>query len=440
LSVENPHRIPEKVLNDSETQGKEERLKGGKKKRKKISFFGNFGQGNLGNESTLQAILYYLRQHLPDAEVNCICTGADDTATIHKIAAFPMKDVFVKPGPLSNHPLVRPLRRISIGLAGELYRWLKAFKTLHGTDMLIVPGTQFLSDNLCGPLDWPYMTFKWSVASKIMGCKLLFVSVGVGPLRHPLSRFFVKSALSLADYRSYRDTSSKQYICSIGFDPTNDPVYPDLAFSLPTPKIRLGNPSNRGKPVVALGVKDYHGQYGPWPLHHRPEVVYRHYIDRTADFVAWLLEQQYIVRLVIGDVSYDTEVLKDLRKSLNDRTANFENLHVIDEPIESVEGLLAQLATSDIVVSPRFHNVVLGLLLNRPVIAIAYHEKFSALMEGTDLGNYNLHIDDFDTRTLIETFIELDKNSDRLKLQINRKVEEYCTALGEQYELIFKYI
>jgi SAM-dependent methyltransferase len=37
--------------------------------RKKISFFGNFGQGNLGNESTLQAILYNLCQDFPDADV-----------------------------------------------------------------------------------------------------------------------------------------------------------------------------------------------------------------------------------------------------------------------------------------------------------------------------------------------------------------------------------
>src|SRR2546422_2018913 len=103
--------------------------------------------------------------------------------------------------------------------------------------MLIVPGTQFLSDNLTGPFGWPYMAFKWSVTAKLRRCKLLFVSVGGGPLRHPLSRVFVKSALLLADYRSYPDDSSRQYMRRIGFHPTNYPVYPHLTFTLPTPTI-----------------------------------------------------------------------------------------------------------------------------------------------------------------------------------------------------------
>ncbi|TLY12971.1 MAG: hypothetical protein E6K86_10725, partial [Thaumarchaeota archaeon] len=114
----------------------------------KISLFGNFGQGNLGNDCTLQAILYNLRQRRPDVELNCICTGPEAIATIHNIAAVPIHDIFVTPGLLSSNPLARFLRKVFIGIPHELYRWLKAFNTLKGTDMFIVPGTQFLSDNL----------------------------------------------------------------------------------------------------------------------------------------------------------------------------------------------------------------------------------------------------------------------------------------------------
>jgi polysaccharide pyruvyl transferase WcaK-like protein len=71
--------------------------------------------------------------------------------------------------------------------------------------------------------------FTITVIGKLCRCKLLFVSVGGGPIRHPLSRCFVKAALALADYRSYRDASSKDHL-----EATNDVVYPDLAFSLLT--------------------------------------------------------------------------------------------------------------------------------------------------------------------------------------------------------------
>jgi polysaccharide pyruvyl transferase WcaK-like protein len=36
-----------------------------------------------------------------------------------------------------------------------------------------------------------------------------------------------------ADYRSYRDASSKEHLKAAGIDVKNDAVYPDLAFSLP---------------------------------------------------------------------------------------------------------------------------------------------------------------------------------------------------------------
>src|SRR5260370_36934866 len=61
-----------------------------------VSFFGHFGLGNFGNESTLQAILYHRRRHLPNAEVRCICTGPEATATTHNITAVPLSRIVVK--------------------------------------------------------------------------------------------------------------------------------------------------------------------------------------------------------------------------------------------------------------------------------------------------------------------------------------------------------
>ena len=120
-----------------------------------------------------------------------------------------------------------------MGVPSELYRWLKAIRTLRGTDMLIVPGTGLLTDAY-GLFSWgPYNMFKWSFVAKLCRCKLLFVSVGAGPIYTALGRYFVKSALALADFRSYRDASTVQYVRGIGFRANNDSVYPDLAFSLP---------------------------------------------------------------------------------------------------------------------------------------------------------------------------------------------------------------
>jgi polysaccharide pyruvyl transferase WcaK-like protein len=186
-----------------------------------------------------------------------------------------------------------------------------------------------------------------------------------------------------------------------------------------------------------VGVKNYRGQYGPSPLQHQADDIYRRYIDGVTAFVAWLLEHMYTVRLVIGDVSYDPQVLKDLRQSLNEREVTYESHQLIDEPIKSLEELVLQLATCDIVVSARFHNVVLGLLLNRPVIALSYHEKFFALMDSPDLAKYYVEIDHVDASTVIDKLLELQRHRDELTQHISRRVDEYRTALDEQYSVIF---
>jgi polysaccharide pyruvyl transferase WcaK-like protein len=411
-------------------------MRSASKKVKKIAFWGNFGVGNLGNECTLQAIIYNTQTRIPDAELICICAEPEDVSARHKIKAIPVHEKFFGPWPWNNR-LILFLRKIVIGIPGELCRWVKALKILKDTDMLIMPGTQFLSDNLSKPLGWPYRAFKWSVISKICRCRLLFVSVGVGPLRRPLSKLFVKAALSLADYRSYRDNLSKQYLLRIGFDSMNDQIYPDLAFSLSEASMPTSAFMSKTS-VVALGVKNYEGQYGPLPRLHEADDIYQLYINKIVTFMAWLLEHKYTVQLVIGDLNTDPQVLADVKMLLFKRKIKYKDVQIIDEQIDTVEKLISHLATSNIVVSSRFHNVILGLLLNKPVFALSYSEKFAELMQGFDLARYEYHIDQLDVNPLIESFTELEKSSDKVKERISRKVEEYRNALEKQYMIMYK--
>src|SRR5262249_39373323 len=152
--------------------------------------------------------------------------------TTHQIDTIPVAGTFAR-SQHSKNPLIRAMRRLFIGIPSEPYRWIRGVGRLRHMDMLIIPGTGLLSDAY-GLLGWgPYTLFKWSLIAKICRCKLLFVSVGAGPVHSRLGRWLVKSALSLANFRSYRDNSTKQYLKSIGFHADSDLVYPDLVFSLP---------------------------------------------------------------------------------------------------------------------------------------------------------------------------------------------------------------
>ena len=57
--------------------------------------------------------------------------------------------------------------------------------------MLIVPGTGLLTDAY-GLLNWgPYNLLKWSLIAKLCRCKLLFVSIGAGPVYGTLGKYFI---------------------------------------------------------------------------------------------------------------------------------------------------------------------------------------------------------------------------------------------------------
>lgn len=418
-------------------EGKETRMK---PKPKRIAFYGLFGQKNLGNECTLQAIIYNARRYLPDAEVKCICTGAEDTSARHKIPAFPMRGLPGKVRPGQSNPLVRLLRKLFIRIPMELVNWLKAFKALKGTHMLVVGGTGLLVDHTTGPFGYPYLVFKWSIIAKLCGCKLLFVSVGAGPIYHSLSRWFIKFALWLADYRSYRDSFSRKYIESIGFKTNNDPIYPDLAFSLPRAMVPESNNRDRQRLVIGVGLLDYYGQGKAVRERGEREAIYRDYVNKLSTFVAWLFANKYTVRVLIGDVLYDSPVKEDLIELLRKRELKYEDGQFIDEPILTVEQLLSQLGKSDIVVSPRFHNIILALMLNKPVISLSHNEKFDSLMAELEFAEYCQHIDHLDIDSLIERFMKLEKNAEKLRPLIRQKIEEYRRALDEQYNIIFNNI
>jgi len=408
-------------------------------KAKKISLFGVFGQGNLGNESTLQAILYNIREYLPSADVNCICPGPKDTSATYNISAFPIS---VQGGKKSNfHRLVgrenwvaKLVRRIFIRIPMEMVEWVKAFNTLKGTNMLIVAGGGQVANLGCTALGWPYQIFKWSTITKLCRCKQLFVSVGAGPIDTPLSRWFLKFGLSLADYRSYRDSFSKEYLKSTGFERNSDRIYPDLAFSLP--KAIMPDCSNRNSqpPVIGVGLIGYYGRCGE---EEQGAAIYREFMNKICSFVTWLIQHEYTVRLLIGDVPYDNPVKHDLIELINVRGVKYKKDQLLNEPISSVEQLLVQLATIDVLVSPRFHNLLLALMLNKPVISISYSEKNDWLMAGMGLAEYCQDIGRLDVVKLIKQLIKIEKDAENLRPHIKQKTEEFRRALDEQYTMIF---
>ncbi len=400
--------------------------------RVKIALFGHFGVGNFGNETTLQALLCNLRRFMPDALISGISTAPEIVTARYGISAVPISGVIVTQWKLRN-PVFRLARKLLIGVTSELYRWLKGIKTLWNQHMLVVVGTGLLTDAF-GLGAWgPYSVFKWSLIARLCGCRLMFVSVGAGPLNTRRGRFFVKLALALANYRSYRDDASREYLRKVGFERRGDAVYPDLAFSLPV-RLQKRQREETRRPVVGLGLMLYSAMYG---VEKTTEDHYESYIRTLVLFVEWLLKRQYDVRLLIGDLS-DIEAVQRFESLLEEQLSTDDVRRVKAEPIGSADELLLQLDATDLVVATRFHNALLALYLDKPTIAISFHHKCSSLMKQMGVSEYYQDINHLSIETLIEQFCDLEKNASKLRVHIKRKADECRTALDDQYTLILR--
>jgi polysaccharide pyruvyl transferase WcaK-like protein len=400
-------------------------------KPERISFYGHFGAGNLGNECTLQAVIEQTLQRLPRAQLLCFCTNPEDVRTRHNIAVFPSEavDRIAAEGFGSREPRGRLARVFRIAFRRiplELVHWIKSLRAVSRTDMLVVAGTGIVADYMCGPLGWPYDIFKLSTLAALCRVKLVFLSVGVGPIHHPLSRWFLKRSLALANHRSYRDEASKQYLEMIGFNTDRDFVYPDVAFGLLRGNLVSGVRAGQRR-VVGLGLKDYGA-----PERLEPK-AFREYLETMAAFVSWLQGHGFGVRLLIGDIQYDTRVIEEFVDVLKSRNIPTDAPLLIAEPALTVNELLRQLGETEAVISARYHNLVLALIQNKPVIALSDHAKLDSLVTDFGLAQYRLPLENLSPDDLIGRFKQLENDVERLRPYIEAGSDKYRRALDGQY-------
>lgn len=403
-----------------------QRLKSVKPKR--IALYGMFGAGNLGNECTLQVIVEQILRHWPDAKFVCFCANPQDVRTRHGITAFPSEAIDraadAKSGPRGR--LERALR-IFLRIPVELIHWVKILYMISRADRLVVAGTGIIRDDLTGPLGWPYDIFKLATLAALCRVKIVLLSVGVGPIRYPLSRWFLRRSFALAYHRSYRDQASKDYMENIGFDTDRDLVCPDVVFGLSPSNPASAIPPGQ-RQIVGLGLKDYGSE--------EPR-AFREYLDTMAVFVSWLQGHGYCVRLLIGDMRYDVPVIKEFVELLKSRNIPAGAPLLITEPVVTVKELLRQVGDTEFVISSRYHNLVMALIQNKPVIALSDHAKLDSLATDFGLAKYLVPLDNLKPDILIDKFERLEKDLERLTPHIEAELVNYRQALDALYARLF---
>ncbi len=417
-----------------------------------IGLLDHMGYGNLGDAAVQESVIANIRKRLPDARLVGFSLIPDDTTERHGIPCHPIRWWYPKrqtpgsqdggrPTPgrrlqsaLKSHPLLRAWGKPVLDAAREALFLARSYRRLRDLDLLIISGSGQLGELWRGPWSHPYTIFKFAVLAKLARRRLYFLNVGAGPLEHPLSRFFVRWAVRLADYRSFRDHDSEALVRSLGVRAETH-VYPDPAYALDLGDRLNDAPRSSSMPIVGLNPIGY---CDPrlWPR--RDEAVYRQYLEKIADFSAWLLEHGYVLRLFTTETSVDRFAIDDLKARLRARLADPESVaQVFRAPSRSVEDVLREMAGFDFIVTSKFHGIIFSHLLGKPVISLSYHRKMDVAMNALGQSRFCADIGRFDIGWLIDAFQALVDERGSIRSECAPAVEAFAARLSRQFDGLF---
>ena len=385
----------------------------------RVGLFGQFGSGNTGNDGSLEAMLQLLKRNCPDAQLVCICSRPDIIARKFDLPAHPVSR------PYPSNWLLRAINKAMLHAPRRTIGFCCALLLASQLDFIVVPGTGILDDFNENPFGWPFAVLRWSLAARLTGTRMIFVSIGAGPVNHPLSRRFVRWAAKLAAFRSYRDQVSHDFMKQLGVAPSGDFVSADIAFALPTVPDEIQDSSHQS---VGIGVMTYRG----WEKAEKDgNAIYRNYVAKMATLAKRLLDSGRQVRLLIGDKG-DTEAAREILEQLPAAEAD----KVIFEPSASLHDLMQQIAKTDVVIASRYHNIVCALAMGRPAISLAYASKNDALLHDTGLAAFCHRIDSFDPETILSQIDLAFTQRTALSQQVKAGVERYRSRLAGQEEIL----
>lgn len=430
---------------------------------KKIGLLVHTGNGNLGDNSTLTAVMSSIRSRWPAVIFYGFSMNPGDTELRHGIPAYALRREWVGIPAYAKRRewTTRPQRGAEgVGAAAKPRRWVpfrgvlrtarnvlirwpraalaetmflaKSFRVVRPIDILIISGGGQLLDTWGGPWRFPWTIFKWVLLAKLSGAKCFCLSVGAGPLTYPLSKFFVRQALRLADYVSFRDGKSQRLVQQIGFRGKSR-VFPDCVYALDASDASPGVRDPRNRPVVGMSPMAYCDPTRYWDQDRE------RYETFTSKMIAAgaRLTRQYDVALFTTDIWFNSTTLDKVDAGIQAETGESVSRLGIHRAITDVRTLLGEMSKLDYVITCRYHGVVFAHLMNKPLIALSHHPKVATLMAELGLSEYCLDMESFEAEQLEEKFTKLVANANTIKARMAEQATRYKAELTEQFDQLF---
>jgi polysaccharide pyruvyl transferase WcaK-like protein len=392
----------------------------------RVALFGWFGAENLGNEASLAAGLSLIGRTHPEYTPVVVCAAPHVVSEQHGVdaVAISMAGAFDR---LATAP--RPLR-LALRPLVEVARWGAAWRFARTVDAFVVPGTGVLDDFGVKPYQMPYQLFRWCAVAKMARRPWSFVGAGAGPIENPASRWLLRRTVRWARLVTYRDEASRAFMESIGEPSSLETLQPDLAFALTRPVDRR-LPERAGM-EVGLGLMAYYG----WRDDRQAGAqTFERYVLEMTEIARRLIESGRIVRVLVGQ-TVDEVAVSAFAQGIERAVGPQWKRSVVIERIADFSDLLNQVAYTDAVIATRYHNVIAGLMMARPVVAVGYADKFSELMGSIGLGDFCHDVERVEASKVLDDLETLLARSDQVASELTEHNRRYSHAVEASFAAV----
>jgi len=315
---------------------------------------GYYGEGNLGDEAILAAMLRDLRRHDPAAEVSVLSFDPADTARRHGVEA-------VSTSLRRPSRMAAAIRRADLVVSG-------GGSFLHEADFALYGRSFWRREGRLRPV--PYFLSVVTLA-RALGRPVMWYAQGLGPLHTAEARRAVGRVGSLCQVVTWRDVDSARLAAEVGVRAPVQLVVPDPAYSLESAPVETVTAALRD-----LGVPEGVRYLAVCPRPWLGRKTYQQHLGAAAARVA--AAHDLAVLFVPFQERTDGPLCAELRArpDLADRAWVLSG---VDDPAV-IAGILGG---AEFAVTMRLHSGILAAAAGTPAAAIDYDPKVRAFLRQT---------------------------------------------------------
>jgi polysaccharide pyruvyl transferase WcaK-like protein len=297
-------------------------------------------------------------------------------------------------------------------------------KAMLASDLVVVGGGGLFQDD-DSLIKMPYWALRVALA-KALGAEVVGYCLGVGPLKHPLSRVFARLAFACMSVISVRDPVACQV--ASGLTRQTVAIVPDPALSLnPAPPetaetlLRMHGVPRDGSPLVGVAVRKWFHRRGSLIPH---KIAFRlglgisdsrNQLNRMTDQLAGMLDRiasshgAHMLFLPTYNVAHegDDRVCEDIAAKMQ---SNRKSVLRISDPrlYKAVTGKLR------VMLGARMHPTIFAAGMGIPVVGLAYNPKFKGFFQLIGCPDRLIPIEDFVEKKMTGKLLALMEQSLRL--------------------------